>query len=66
MVINNINAESIIAEAQKAAWLYDDIKAACPYPWGSLAAEIFKNAFASAQEDAAGVAAQKGQAHATA
>ena len=47
------NATAIIAEAQKAAWLYDHIKDACPYPFGSLAAEIFISAFNRAREDIA-------------
>lgn len=47
------NSPVIIAEAQKAAWLYDNIRDACPYPFGSLAAEIFINAFNKAREDIA-------------
>ena len=43
-----INPEAIQAEAQKAAWIYSDINAACPYPFGSLAAQIFRDAFEKA------------------
>lgn len=46
-----INVEAIEAEAQKAAWLYKDINAACPYPWGSLAAQVFKKAFEDARQN---------------
>jgi len=44
-----IDEAAIIAEAQKAAWLYDDINTACPYPWGSLAERIFTQAFDAAR-----------------
>ncbi len=44
------NPEAIQAEAQKAAWLYDTLDAACPYPWGSLAAQIFTTEFNAAKE----------------
>ena len=45
-----INPEAIRAEAQKAAWMFDKLEDACPYPWGSLAAEIFRAAFNTAKE----------------
>ena len=45
-----INPEAIQAEAQKAAWMYEDINDACPYPWGSLAAQVFKAAFEAARK----------------
>jgi len=45
-----IDPDAIRAEAQKAAWLYDDINAACPYPWGSLAAQVFRAAFEAARQ----------------
>lgn len=45
-----IDPEAIRAEAQKAAWQYDHIDDACPYPFGSLAGVIFKEAFLAAQQ----------------
>jgi len=45
-----IDEAAIITEAQKAAFFYDDINDACPYPWGSLAAVVFKNAFQAARQ----------------
>ena len=44
------DVHDICAEAQKAAWLYDDINDACPYPFGSLAGVMFKEAFLAAQQ----------------
>ena len=41
--------EHIEAEAQKAAWLYDDINDACPYPFGTPAAATFRAAFEAAK-----------------
>jgi len=48
-----INPETIKAEAQKAAFFHDNINAACPYPFGSLAAEVFKAAFDAARQSMA-------------
>jgi hypothetical protein len=48
-----IDAEKIQAEAQISAWLYDTLDQACPYPWGSLAAVVFKEAFHKAKADQA-------------
>jgi hypothetical protein len=42
--------EAISVEAEKAAFLYDTIIQACPYPWGSLAAQLFTQAFDAAKE----------------
>lgn len=58
------NPEAIRFEAQKAAWLYDTITQACPYPWGTEAANIFTREFdiaKQAQADA-GAPAPKVQA----
>ncbi len=41
--------ERISAEAQKAAWLYDHINDACPYPFGSAEARAFRTAFDAAK-----------------
>ena len=41
--------DDICAEAQKAAWLYDDINDACPYPFGTVAAATFRVAFDAAK-----------------
>ena len=41
--------DDICAEAQKAAWLYDDINDACPYPFGTVAAATFRAAFETAK-----------------
>ena len=46
----HIDPEAIRAEAQKAAWQYDHIDDACPYPFGSLAGVMFKEAFLAAQQ----------------
>jgi hypothetical protein len=42
--------EAISAEAEKAAFLYDTITQACPYPWGSVSAQLFTQAFDAAKE----------------
>lgn len=41
--------ERIEAEAQKAAWLYDTLNEACPYPFGTAAAATFRTAFDAAK-----------------
>ena len=56
--------EHIEAEAQKAAWLYDDINDACPYPFGTPAAATFRAAFEAAKASMA-VAAQALYRHQT-
>jgi len=43
------STDDICAEAQKAAWLYDDINDACPYPFGTVAAATFRAAFNAAK-----------------
>jgi hypothetical protein len=48
-----IDSEKIQAEAQIAAWLYDTLDQACPYPFGSLAGVVFKEAFHAAKADQA-------------
>jgi hypothetical protein len=45
----NKTTDDICAEAQKAAWLYDDINDACPYPFGTVAAATFRAAFEAAK-----------------
>ena len=47
--IVHIDPEAIRAEAQKDAWAYDDINAACPYPFNTVAGVIYKEAFLAAQ-----------------
>ena len=47
--IVHIDPEAIRAEAQKAAWQYDHIDDACPYPFGTVAGVMFKEAFLAAQ-----------------
>ncbi len=57
--------EKVRYEAQEAAFFLDDINAACPYPFGTLFATTFKEAFfaAKAAERAAlGGAVQTGGA----
>lgn len=44
------NPEAIRFEAQKAAWLYDTVIQACPYPWGTEAANIFTREFDTAKQ----------------
>ena len=44
-----IDPDVIRAEAQKDAWAYDDINAACPYPFNTVAGVIYKEAFLAAQ-----------------
>ncbi len=46
----SLELEQIRIEAQKSAWLYDNINDACPYPFGSVAAATFKEAFLTAQD----------------
>lgn len=48
-----INPEAITAEAQTAAWMYDTLLQACPYPFGSLAAQVFTDAFNAAKKSMA-------------
>ena len=47
--IIQIDPEAIRAEAQKDAWQYDDLNAACPYPFNTVAGVIYKEAFLAAQ-----------------
>ncbi len=47
--IVHIDPEAIRAEAQKAAWQYDHIDDACPYPFGTVEGVMFKEAFLAAQ-----------------
>lgn len=52
----NSTTDDICAEAQKAAWLYDDINDACPYPFGTVAAATFRAAFDAAKSSIAAAA----------
>ena len=45
-----IDLERIAAEAQKAAWLYDYINSACPYPFDSPEGRAFKAAYTAARQ----------------
>lgn len=42
--------QRITVEARQAAAKWNDINAACPYPWGSGAALIFKREFYAEQQ----------------
>ncbi len=44
-----LELEQIRIEAQKAAWIYDTLDEACPYPFASVAGATFKEAFLTAQ-----------------
>ena len=44
-----LERERIRTEAQKAAWEFDHINDACPYPFASDAGKVFKEAFLTAQ-----------------
>ena len=46
----HIDPEAIRAEAQKAAWEFDTLDDACPYPFGTVAGVMFKEAFLAAQQ----------------
>jgi len=48
-----ISIERIQREAAAAARIYSDINDACPYPFGTAAANAFKQAFAKAKEEQA-------------
>ncbi len=41
--------EKVRHEAQEAAFFHTDINDACPYPFGSLSANTFKEAFFAAK-----------------
>jgi len=45
----SLELERIRAHAQKAAWEYDHVNAACPYPFASIEGQTFKEAFLAAQ-----------------
>jgi len=42
--------ERVRTEAQKAAWEFDTLDEACPYPFNSVKGVIFKEAFLQAQQ----------------
>ena len=44
-----IDPDVIRAEAQKDAWLYDDINDACPHPFNTVEGVIYKDAFLAAK-----------------
>lgn len=44
--------QRIQREAREAAKLYQSLSEACPYPWGTPSAEIFKNEFDLAKSGA--------------
>ena len=50
--------EAIKKEAQEAAFFHDNINAACPYPFGTMAGVMFKQSFYAAKA-AMAEAAQK-------
>lgn len=41
--------ERVRIEAQKAAWEFDHVNDACPYPFASVLGATFKEAFLTAQ-----------------
>lgn len=43
--VQKLDIEAIRAEAQKAAFLYDRINDACPYPYDTMAGVVFKTFF---------------------
>lgn len=45
----DLQLEQVRIEAQKAAWIYDTLDEACPYPFASAAGVTFKEAFLTAQ-----------------
>lgn len=45
----DFDRERIRTEAQKAAWEYDKLDDACPYPFASVEGQTFKKAFLTAQ-----------------
>jgi hypothetical protein len=44
-----LDLEIIKKEAQEAAFFHDDINAACPYPFATMAGAVFKDAFKAAK-----------------
>lgn len=46
--------DRIRMEARQAAAKWTDINAACPYPWGSVEAAVFKREFHAEQQALAG------------
>lgn len=56
-----LDIEAIKKEAQEAAFFHDNINAACPYPFATMAGAVFKEAFLAAQTamDAAANPARK-------
>ena len=46
----NLELEQIRAEAQKAAFFYETVNDACPYPFGTVQAVAFKDAFIAARQ----------------
>lgn len=57
-----ISLDRIAREAIAAAKQYDDVNAACPYPFGSDAGHAFKAAFVTARMAATQGQSQPGQA----
>lgn len=45
-----IEVERITAEAQKAAFFYESVNDACPYPFATLEGATFKQAFNAARQ----------------
>ena len=45
-----LEIERVRTEAQKAAWEFDTLDEACPYPFASVKGVIFKDAFMQAQQ----------------
>ena len=45
-----LEIERVRTEAQKAAWEFDTLDEACPYPFASVKGVIFKDAFLTAQQ----------------
>ena len=46
-----LEIERVRTEAQKAAWEFDTLNEACPYPFATVKGVIFKEAFLTAQAE---------------
>ena len=55
---SELDLEAIKKEAQEAAFFHDNINAACPYPFATIAGVMFKQSFYAAKA-AMAEAAQK-------
>ena len=56
-----LELETIKKEAQEAAFFHDNINAACPYPFDTIAGVMFKQSFYAAKAAMADAAQKKAQ-----